>query len=323
MNMKTKTRVLALIGALVAGGALWAMAGPQQERARDEPSGKAGAQENAGRSEDELAIRGAAAAISLAFQHRDAKAIAELFTADGEAVDADGRTIQGRPALEEHYAARLADSGGDRLETIVDSVAFLAPGVARASGHTKLVPSDGGAGETGSYTAIFVKRDGRWLLASVRELADKELTPHEHLKELEWLVGDWVEETPDAIVTTSVSWTDNSNFLLRSFDVRVKGKPALTGTQRIGWDPLTRQVKSWVFDSRGGYGEGLWTRGGNQWVIKATGVRPDGRVATATQVLTYVNKDSLRWKSIDRTLGTDISQDIDEIVMVRKPPQPT
>ena len=75
------------------------------------------------------------------------------------------------------------------------------------------------------------------------------------------------------------------NFLLRSFDVRVKGKPALTGTQRIGWDPLTKQIKSWVFDSTGGYGEGLWMRQGDQWVIKATGVRPSGRTTTATQVL--------------------------------------
>ena len=151
---------------------------------------------------------------------------------------------------------------------------------------------------------------------------DGEVTHQERLKEIEWLVGDWVEETPDAVVTTSVAWADNNNFLLRSFDVRVKGKPALTGTQRIGWDPLTRQIKSWVFDSHGGYGEGLWTRAGNQWVIKATGVRPDGRTATATQVLTFVNKDTLRWKSIDRTLGDEIVQEIDEIVMVRKPPKP-
>ncbi len=125
------------------------------------------------------------------------------------------------------------------------------------------------------------------------------------------------------MVNTSVAWTDNGSFLLRSFDVRVKGKPALTGTQRIGWDPLTKQLKSWVFDSNGGHGEGLWMRSGDQWIVKATGVRSDGRVATATQVLTRVSKDTLRWKSIDRTIGSEISGDIDEIVMVRKPPQPT
>ena len=167
-----------------------------------------------------------------------------------------------------------------------------------------------------------MKRDGQWLIASVREIAETGISHHERLKEIAWLVGDWVEETPDAVVTTSVAWSDNDNFLLRSFQVRVTGKPALSGTQRIGWDPLTKQIKSWVFDSQGGYGEGLWTRSGNEWVIKATGVRPDGRVATATQVLTYVNKDTLRWKSIDRTLGEELMPQIGEIVMVRKPPQP-
>ena len=44
----------------------------------------------------------------------------------------------------------------------------------------------------------------RWLVASIRELPDKDLSHHERLKELEWLVGDWVEETEDAVVATSV-----------------------------------------------------------------------------------------------------------------------
>jgi uncharacterized protein (TIGR02246 family) len=275
-----------------------------------------------GRSDDERTIRAAIDAFALAFQKGDARAIAALFSEDGEAIDSEGGTIQGRTALESHYAARLAEAPGDKLETAAETIAFLAPGVARVSGRTRVTSSSGSAPAGARYAGIYVKRDGRWLLASVREIPDKELTPHERLADLEWLVGDWVEETDEAVVNTSVAWTDNGNFLLRSFDVRVKGKPALTGTQRIGWDPLTRQLKSWVFDSNGGYGEGLWMRQGDQWVIKATGVRPDGRVATATQVLTYVNKDSMRWKSIDRTLGSDISQDIDEVVMVRKPPQP-
>jgi uncharacterized protein (TIGR02246 family) len=273
-------------------------------------------------SKDDRAIREAVDAFAQAFQKGDAKVIAGLFAEDGEAIDSEGGTIAGRAALEEHYGARMAESPGDKLDTTIEKIAILAPGVARVTGRTQVTPSDGSAPVGARYAGIYIKRDDRWLLASVREILDKELTPHEHLAELEWLVGDWVEETEEAVVNTSVSWTDNGNFLLRSFDVRVKGRPALTGTQRIGWDPLTKQFKSWVFDSNGGYGEGLWMRQGNQWVIKATGVRPDGRVATATQVLTYVNKDSLRWKSIDRTLGGDISQDIDEIAMVRKPPQP-
>jgi uncharacterized protein (TIGR02246 family) len=316
-----RTTLSGLLGVLVAGTALCAADDPPQAKPRPASAGAATAAP-AGRSDDEKAIRATIDAFAQAFQKGDAQAIAQLFTEDGEAVDPDGGTIQGREALQEHYAARFAAGPGDKLETTIEAIKILAPGVARETGRTQVTPSDGGTPVTSRYTALHVKRDGRWLVASVRELPDHALSYYEHLKELEWLVGDWVEETADAVVLTSVAWTDDKNFLLRSFDVRVKGKPALTGTQRIGWDPLTKQIKSWVFDSHGGYGDGLWMRSGDQWVIKATGVRPDGRIATATQVLTYLNKDSLRWKSIDRTLGSEIAHDIDEIVMVRKPPKP-
>ena len=317
-----KKLVSGLAGVILAAGALCGVGDSQEPRRGEVGAGAGVALQPSGRGDDERAIREAIDSFAGSFEKGDARAIAGLFTEDGEAVDAEGGTIQGRSALEEHYAARFEASPGDKMASTVETIASLAPGVARVTGRTQVTPQDGSAPVEGRYAGIYIKRDGRWLLASVREIPDKELTPHEHLKELEWLVGDWVEETEEAVVTTSVVWSDNGSFLLRSFDVRVKGKPALTGTQRIGWDPLTRQFKSWVFDSNGGYGEGLWMRQGDQWVIKARGVRPDGRVATATQVLTYVNKDSLRWKSIDRTLGSEISQDIDEIVMVRKPPQP-
>ena len=310
-----------MLGALLAATTLYAADDPP----KDKPTGTSPGVRDGGPSslsDDEKAIRATIELFSQALRKGDAKAIAEMFTEDGEAVDAEGGSIAGRDALRDHYAARFASGPGDKVETTVDSIKFLAPGVAREAGRTTVSPSGGGPSATGGYTATHVKRDGRWLIASVRELPDKAQTPHERLGELEWLLGDWVEETEGAVVSTSVAWTEDGNFLLRSFDVRVKGKAALTGTQRIGWDPLTRQIKSWVFDSRGGYGEGLWMRSENQWVIKATGVRPDGRTTTATQVLTFVDKDNLRWKSIDRTLGAEIAQEIDEVTMVRKPPQP-
>lgn len=271
---------------------------------------------------DEKAIRAAVDAFAQAFGKGDARAVAGLFTENGEAVAVDGDAIQGREALEGHYAARFAEIPGARLEPGVASIKPLAPGVATVTGRSRVLASDGSEAGGARYAATFVERDGKWLVASLRELPDKAAGHYEHLKELEWLVGDWVEETEEAVVLTSVAWSDNKNFLLRSFHVRVKGKPALTGSQRIGWDPLTKQIKSWVFDDQGGYGEGLWMRAGDQWVIKATGVRPEGKTATATQVLTFVDKDHLKWKSIDRTHGDEVVEEIDEIVMVRKPPEP-
>lgn len=316
-----KRTVSAILGVALAAGSLCG-AGDSQEAGREGAGAVPGGAPPAATRPEERVIRQAIDEFAQAFARGDARAIAGLFTEEGEAVDPDGATIKGRAAIEDHFAQRLGGAPGDRLEATVEAVSFLAPDVARVTGRTRLRPSDGSVPLGGRFTSIYIQRDGRWLLAVAREVPDKDLTPHDHLMELEWLVGDWVEESDEAVVNTTVAWTDGGSFLLRSFDVRVKGKPALTGTQRIGWDPLTRQIKSWVFDGNGGYGEGLWMRQGDQWVIKAIGVRPDGRVATATQVLTYVNKDALRWRSIDRTLGGEISRDIDEVVMVRKPPQP-
>lgn len=224
--------------------------------------------------------------------------------------------------LEQHYTARFAESTGDKLGSKLDSVRVLAPGVARISGIWEYTPASGTSTTTGHFSAMMVKREGKWLFAGIEEQPEKDSSHYQRLKELEWLVGDWVQESEGAVVSSTFNWSDNQNFLVRSFDVRVAGKPALTGTQRIGWDPLTKQFKSWVFDDQGGYGEGLWTRAGDQWVIKATGVRADGRTATATQVLTYINKDTMSWKSIDRTRGDQIVDDIEEVIMVKKPPQP-
>ena len=85
--------------------------------------------------------------------------------------------------------------------------------------------------------------------------------------------------------------------------MKTQGQPVLSGTQRIGWDPLRRQFKTWIFDSEGGHGEGYWTRNGDQWVIKVEGVRQDGQPASATNIITRLGKDRTSWQSVDRTLG--------------------
>ena len=115
----------------------------------------------------------------------------------------------------------------------------------------------------------------------------------------------------------------NNSFLIRDYQVEIKGEKATSGTVFIGWDPQTGQIKSWLFDSDGGHGEGLWTRTGeNEWVVKAQGVLRDGRPTSATQIHVVLNKDSVKTSSIDRIVGVQIAPDIADVVMVRKPPEP-
>jgi uncharacterized protein (TIGR02246 family) len=290
--------------------------------AADEPRPGTAQAAKAEPSVDEKAIRAMLGSFVESFAKGDARAVAGLYTEGGEAADADGIAIRGREALEAHYAERFAATPGDRIEGKVDEIHFLAAGIARVDGQSRLVPPDGSKAASSRYSATVFKGDGGWRIASIREIQDPEPDHHARLEELAWLIGDWVEETGDAVVTNSLAWSDDGNYLLRAFEVRVQGKPDLKGTQRIGWDPLTRQIKSWTFDSRGGYGDGHWVRSGDRWTVKSTGVRPDGLTTTATQVLTRVNKDRIHWKSIDRTLGGEPAHDIEEFVMVRKPPEP-
>ena len=99
--------------------------------------------------------------------------------------------------------------------------------------------------------------------------------------------------------------------------MQVGDRPTITGSERIGWDPLAKKLHSWVFDSAGGAAEGVWTRNGDQWIIKLTGVTHDGKPASATNVLTRAAKDRMTWQSRDRVIGGEMTPNIEEITIVR------
>lgn len=261
-----------------------------------------------------------------AYNAQDAQALAALYTEDAAVVDSSGEATRGREAIAAMYAQGFAEAPGLKIEASVETVRKLTPDVAQAEGESRL--SGGGAGEApevSRFSALLLKRDGKWVLAELRDYPapEADLTPYDRLRDLEWMVGDWVDESDNARVTASVRWADNQSFLVRTYGVEVPGEKPKTGTMFIGWDPQTGQVKSWLFDSEGGHGEGLWTRAGDgQWVVKAHGVLRDGRPTSATQIHTILNKDSVKTASIDRTIGGEIAPDIPEVVMVRQPPRP-
>jgi hypothetical protein len=223
------------------------------------------------------------------------------------------------------YASSFEENPGLNLEPKVEEIRFLTPDVARVEGQTRLSTHIGDATEFTRFSSLVVKRDGNWLLAEIREYPApvEDVSSYERLKELEWMLGDWVDESENVKAQSNVRWADNNSFLIRTYKVEVKGEQATSGTVFVGWDPQTGQIKSWIFDSNGGHGEGLWTRTGEkEWVVKAQGVLQDGRPTSATQVHVVINKDSVKTSSIDRIVGGQIAPDIADVVMVRQPPQP-
>ena len=131
-----------------------------------------------------------------------------------------------------------------------------------------------------------------------------------------------MEEGEDSLVATSCQWSGNRNYLLQEFTIRVGREPPVTGSTRIGWDPLTQQIKSWTFDSDGGYSEALWTRGSDQWVLKSRGVTHLGRSYSGTSILRRVDPGTLSWESRDRVEGGILVADRGPLLVKRRPPPP-
>jgi uncharacterized protein (TIGR02246 family) len=276
-----------------------------------------------GQADDAKAIAALVASFTKAFNVGNAADAAATFAEDALVVDEEGARTEGRAAIRDQLASSFADDPGSTIAIEEDSLRFLGPDTALEEGRTTITPAGAGeAPETTRFTVIYVKRDGRWLQSAVRDEVSHDVTPHDRLKELEWMVGEWINESQDAVVHTTCKWADNGNFLIREFTLKTHGQPVLSGSQRIGWDPVRRQFKTWIFDTEGGFGEGYWTRNGDVWVIKAEGVRQDGRHASVTNILKRLGKDRASWQSVDRTLGGTALPGIDEFTLVRKPPEP-
>jgi hypothetical protein len=92
----------------------------------------------------------------------------------------------------------------------------------------------------------------------------------------------------------------------------------MAGLQVIGWDPVAKQIRSWIFDSGGGFGEGLWTKKDNRWNIQATGTLPDGSKSSSVNIITFVDDNTLTWQSVNREAGGEILPNVDEVVAVRE-----
>jgi uncharacterized protein (TIGR02246 family) len=273
------------------------------------------------RSADEAAIRGNIAAFVRAYNAGDAKGVAALFAPDGQAEDKDGEVSQGRAAIEKTFKELFAAAPQKRLEVSVESIRFIGADLAVETGSTKETSAPGETPEYDRYTVLHVKRDGKWQMALARDQDGDPPTNHERLEPLAWLVGDWVDDGGNVVVRSTCKWSEDGNFLLQNFNLQIEGQEAMKVSQRIGWDPLAKRIRSWVFDSEGGFGESVWTRNGVGWIIKASAVRPDGKTGSATNVLVPAGKDGYVWRSTDRVVGDETVAPI-EVKVIRKPPQP-
>ena len=274
---------------------------------------------HADQTTDEAEIRKAVESYVSAFNQRDAQALAAHWSPEAVYVNPTTQEeVVGRAAIEQQFAAIFMEEKELKLEATTDSIQFISPNVAVEHGVATVIrPNE--SPEESAYTAVYVKRDSQWLLDRVsEEVAPVVLSNYEHLKELEWMIGTWVDEEDQVHVETTCQWTKNQNFMTRAFALSVRGQVESAGMQIIGWDPAAKQIRSWVFDSDGAYGEGRWSKKENAWHIHQVGTLPDGRKSTSVNIITHVDDDTFTWQSVNRQVGEELLPNVDEVIVVRQ-----
>lgn len=297
--------LLVIVG--VAGGLVFAFGNRPNEA--DEPKA----------NPDQEAVHKALESFAAAFNSANAEAAASVFTASGEYIDDDGNRVEGPAAIKGLFAKFFAANSGAKVQITPKGVRTVAPGVALEDGESVVTVPNKSTQSTRQYAMVYAKINGSWKIASIREYPedDQPDSAADKLKSLEFLIGDWVDEGGDSLVSTSCKWSPDRSHIIRDFAVHQQNKELLKGTQRIGVDPLTNSIKAWAFDSTGGYGESTWTPNGAEWLIRGSGVTGDGDMAAATYILKPLSKDRIELKTMHKVVADSVAPD-STTILVRK-----
>lgn len=301
----------------LAALALIANAADAQQRTRQRAPSPATAAAKPDPAAQVEAVKKTAEAFAEAFNKHDAKAVAALWTEDGEYIDAAGQRFDGRAAIEKEYEAFFAAAPNAKITVEVDAVRPVGAMAALEDGRTTLSIDGKSTMSAASYTAVHAKVGDQWLMSSVRDTAAIATPAASHLQDLDWLVGSWTSEQNGGRVEVECKWIADQKFLERRFSATRDGKIVTSGLQVIGWNAAAQSIESWTFTSDGGHAVGLWTPRRGGWVIENMGQLADGTPTTSVNFFVRIDDNSLSWKSVARSAGATPLADSDEITLKR------
>jgi uncharacterized protein (TIGR02246 family) len=253
-----------------------------------------------------------------AFNNRDAAAIAANWTAEGEYIRNDGEPIRGRAEVQKGYAEFFKTiKGKPTVEVQTDNLRFPSADTAVSEVTLRLKNEKGEVIGSSWRNTLLARENGEWKVALVQEW-DRDNSLDDSLKDLEWLVGTWHMDTKDRDVTTTYEWDDNKAFIRGKYAVKQGGKVTESGTQMFGKDNADGGIRSWVFQSDGGFGDGLWTRDGKKWTVDFEGVTPEGKKLAASVVYVRVDADTFTWQSVQQTVDGQPIADAQPIRVTRQ-----
>lgn len=260
-----------------------------------------------------------------AYAKRDSTAIGDMFTANAEFLDEFGQLTQGREAIVVVFENVFRNSQSATIDEIaIERIRKITDRVAMEEGVVFAAESSDHLRTQSRYVALHtLEADGKWRINSLKNLPTSSVSRKEQLEQLSWLTGDWVNEDDDSVVHTVCNWSDDGNYLLRRFTVQTRDGKEMSGVQRIGWDPARKKIRSWTFDSHGGFFSGLWTKHDKQWLLNSAGVTANGESVTATSAYTLHDAEMVTWQYRSLIVAGNVRENMEPITMVKRPPPPT
>lgn len=254
-----------------------------------------------------------------AFNKKDAKALADYW--DQEATFTNrltGAKVKGRAAITEELDQNFKEDPKTDLKVVIESIEFPENNQAVEHGTALFTEPEGETTKT-DFQLNFVKRSDNWYITDVKAVESLEaINNYEKLKDLEWLIGKWVDKDDIAEIDSSYQWDDQKNFMIHKFKVSLLGKKDLEGTQIIGWDPISDKIHSWMFDSDGGFGESSWKKEDKSWVVESVNTLPEGVIGTQVLTITPIDSNSFTLEITDREIEGKILPNLDPVTIVRK-----
>lgn len=265
---------------------------------------------------DEKGIRNATQAYQEAYNQQDTAKLTTLWASDATYINpVTGESAIGREAIEKLFKEKFAQGKKRHLEIAIKSIEFPDTDEAIENGVMKVTVPDQPA-QQAAYEVGFVRENGKWLVNAINEIELQEASSNfEQLKDLAWLVGKWEDSDDNVQILFDNQWDEYKNFLTQHFKMKIYGQDDIEGKQIIAWDPVKEVIRSWVFDSDGGFGEGSWEKVDKSWYATIHYTLGDGRVASSENIYTPVDDHSYTFASVEREVDGEILPDMNPVTV--------
>lgn len=249
----------------------------------------------------------------------DPAKVASYWTSDAEFIyPRTGETVNGNKEIAEALLKKMSEVPNTKILFKDLKVELTSSDHAIVIGYAQL-DQNGKLGEKRARKIELVKENGQWLISRTSEINIANApNVYERLKPLEWLIGSWNDDDDNVDIHFENKWDKNKNFIIQKFTSTIYGNDEIDGLQIIGWDPDQEKIRSWIFDTDGGYGGGYWTKSGNSWQLELNYTLSDGREATSLNLFTQKDADHYEFSSIQREVDGEVLPNIEPVLIARE-----